>query len=468
MNTPSATPAAAPTPPSRPGPADHADLEARAAAVLAANWRTASTVPSAHLYPFQWLWDSGFIALGWSWLDMDRARLEIKTLLKAQWANGFLPHIIYHDDSAAKSYFPGSDFQGTDGLPGAPGYVSTSGITQPPVLGFVLEALHGREVDPTAHRAFYELAVRQVFRFHEYLYRDRDPQGEGLVYIRHNWESGTDNSAVWDAIWATYEVPEYNVQRRDTSHVDQAMRPTKKDYNHYLHLINLSKQVDYDEAKMQKILPFLVQDPLFNAILIAANDSLARLAELLGLSAEAAQARAWSAHTAAALNAKLWDEELGLYGYYDLRGERFLPSASAPGIAPLFAGAAVPPARAARLRDTLLSPAFTGPAGTGYLCPSLAYTDPAFDRRRYWRGPVWLNVNWLIYRGLLKHNFPEAAARVRADSVELVRQHGFYEYFDPVREVGAGEGGFGGEQFSWTAALLLDMLREKEVVGNRS
>ena len=118
------------------------DLEARATAVLHGNWRTVSTVPSANLYPFQWLWDSGFIALGWSWIDMDRARLEIQTLYKAQWANGFLPHIIYHDDSAAKSYFPGSDFQGTAGVPGVPSHVSTSGITQPPVLGFVLETLH--------------------------------------------------------------------------------------------------------------------------------------------------------------------------------------------------------------------------------------------------------------------------------------------------------------------------------------
>lgn len=439
---------------------DQAALEARAATVLAANWRTVSTVPSAHLYPFQWLWDSGFIALGWSWLDMDRARLEIETLLKAQWANGFLPHIIYHDDSAAKSYFPGSEFQGTDGLPGAPGHVSTSGITQPPVLGFVLEALHRREADPTVHRAFYEQAVRQIFKFHEYLYRDRDPQHEGLVYIRHNWESGTDNSAVWDAIWATYQAPEYNVQRRDTSHVDETMRPTKKDYNHYLYLIDLSKQVGYDEAKMREILPFLVQDPLFNAILIAANDSLVRLADGLGLAAEAAQARAWNVRTTAAFNRKLWDEKLGLYGYYDLRNERFLATASSSGLATLFAGDAVPPERARRMRDTLLSPAFAGPQGTGYLCPSLSYADPAFDRRRYWRGPIWINLNWLIYRGLQKHDFAEAAARVKADSVELVQRHGFYEYFDPVREVADGTGGFGGEQFSWSAALVLDMLRE--------
>ena len=438
------------------------DLEARATAVLYGNWRTVSTVPSANLYPFQWLWDSGFIALGWSWIDMDRARLEIQTLYKAQWANGFLPHIIYHDDSAAKSYFPGSDFQGTAGVPGVPSHVSTSGITQPPVLGFVLETLHQRETNPAAHRAFYEEAIGQTMKFHEYLYRDRDPHREGLVYIRHNWESGTDNSAVWDAIWATYEAPEYDVQRRDTNHVDQTMRPTKKDYNHYLNLIDRSKQVRYDEPKMWETLPFLVQDPLFNSLLIASNDSLARLADQLDLPAAAAQARAWNQQTIAALNAKLWDENLGLYGYYDLRGERFLATPSAPGIAPLFAGAAVPPARAARLRDTLLSPAFTGPEGTGYLCPSLAYTDPAFDRRRYWRGPVWLNINWLIYRGCQRHGFADAAARVQSDSVELVQRYGFYEYFDPVRPAASDDapGGFGGEQFSWTAALLLDMLRD--------
>ena len=37
--------------------------------VLDSNWKDGYTVPSPYLYPFQWLWDSGFIALGLSHYD---------------------------------------------------------------------------------------------------------------------------------------------------------------------------------------------------------------------------------------------------------------------------------------------------------------------------------------------------------------------------------------------------------------
>ncbi|CAH0997749.1 Periplasmic trehalase [Emticicia aquatica] len=424
--------------------------------VLNQNWRDGFTVPSSNLYPFQWLWDSGFIAMGWSFIDMERARQEIKTLLAAQWSNGFLPHIIFHDDSAEKQYFPGADFQGAYTNAFAPKHVKTSGITQPPVLGFVLEYLFEKEYDLALHKEFYVNAIQSIVHFHEYLYLNRDPYNEGLVYIRHNWESGTDNSAAWDSIWKTYTPPTYDVQRKDTSHVNQAQRPTKKDYNYYLHLIELSKQCEYDEKKMFEELPFLVQDPLFNSLLVASNESLVRMAIELNMPEVAQKCSSWLTKTSLSINEKLYDEKLGLYGYYDLKNNRFISIATSMGFSPLFAGI-VPQERALRMTKIIEGVDFQGTDLDGYLCPSLAYTDPEFDAKRYWRGPVWLNINWLLYKGFTNYGFKNIADKIKNDSITLVAQNGFYEYFSPIPTENE-QNGFGGQNFSWTAAMLLDML----------
>ena len=108
--------------------------------ILADNHQEAGfTLPCQGLYPFQWNWDSGFIAIGYAHYDMDKAKKELTTLLDAQWSNGFIPHIVFHNDS--DNYFPGKDFHQSHLHPDASPVPST-GMTQPPVLGFVLEELH--------------------------------------------------------------------------------------------------------------------------------------------------------------------------------------------------------------------------------------------------------------------------------------------------------------------------------------
>ena len=97
------------------------------------------TIPSKKLYPFQWKWDSGFIALGYAHFDMSKAKKEIETLLNAQWSNGFIPHIVFHVDS--NTYFPGPEFHKSTLNPSASKKFSSTGMTQPPVIGFVLERI---------------------------------------------------------------------------------------------------------------------------------------------------------------------------------------------------------------------------------------------------------------------------------------------------------------------------------------
>ena len=60
------------------------------AAVLAANDRGDYTVPAGDLYPHQWLWDSCFIAIGLAHIDPTRAKKELISLVRGQWANGML------------------------------------------------------------------------------------------------------------------------------------------------------------------------------------------------------------------------------------------------------------------------------------------------------------------------------------------------------------------------------------------
>lgn len=447
-----------------------ADLRAACLAVLEKNSKGNFTIPCAGLYPFQWLWDSAFIAVGWSHIDHARARAEFQSLFDAQWSNGLMPHIIYHDDDAGKSYFPGSAFQGASRNPDSPRHIVTSGITQPPNLGAMLGLLFDNERTENAKQTpsntpsvpnpiFYKKAIQSIFRFHEYLYRDRDPHNEGLVYIRHNWEAGTDNCTQFDAIWQTFEPIDYAIQRRDTQHVSPKQRPTKKDYNYYLTLIELSRSVDFDEEEMYDILPFLVQDPLFNSLLVASGESLARLARHFGMTHIAEKSENWANKTRYAMNNKLLDPITGSYCYYDLRNKRLIGGLGSPNLTPLFAG--VPSQKTAeKMCQTLQSIHFSGKNNEYWLGATNAVTDPHFDRTRYWRGPIWININWLIWKGCKRYGFDDLARRVKRDTVNLVLRYGIYEYFDPLKSAAdePDAHGYGGADFSWTAALILDML----------
>lgn len=85
---------------------------------------------------------------------------------------------------------------------------------------------------------------------------------------------------------------------------------------------------------------------------------------------------------------------------------------------------------------------------------------PSYDRYgygfspvQYWRGPVWVNINWLLLRGLERYGFGKQADYLRQTTIDLIEDGGFYEYFHPTRGTGHGS-----DFFSWTAALLLDIL----------
>jgi hypothetical protein len=429
------------------------DLKKQAINVLNSNWKDGFSIPCENLYPFQWFCDSCLIAIGFAHFDMAKAEREIETLLDAQWGNGFIPHIIFHIET--DSYFPGADFHRSDLHPLASKKYQSTGMTQPPVTGFVLEEIYRISSDKAATLKFIEKVIDKVYFNHEYFYKNRDPQNEGLVYIYHNWESGTDNSPIWDDIWETMDPPEYTFERRDTTHVDASQRPSKREYDHYLYIIDIAKEHNYSDEKIAELSPFLVQDPLFNSMLIKSNQSLINLYKKLGNTEKVSQLKTWQEKSIHSFNSKLFDEELGAYVHYDLRNEKALRYLSSSSFSPLSAG--IPDKERAEILVKTMMDKFGN--DNQYLCASFDPTSERFSPKKYWRGPVWINLNWILFSGLKQYGFNDIAQRVKEDTIELIEKNGFFEYFDSRKETHQREnGGYGGNNFSWSAALLIDLL----------
>ncbi len=430
------------------------ELEKEAIKILQNNWRDGFSIPCEGLYPFQWKWDSGFIAIGLAYFNISKAKEEITTLLDAQWENGCIPHIIFHNES--DSYFPGPNYHHSDLHPKASKKYKSTGMTQPPVTGFVLEELYRIGKDKKDILQYIETVIDKVYDNHHYFYKNRDILNEGLVYIYHNWESGTDNSPLWDDIFKTMNPPKYTFERRDTTHVDASQRPTKREYDHYLHIIEIAKKHRYNDQKIAELSPFLVQDPLFNSMLIKSNQSLIALYNLIGNNQEKVnQLKKWQEKSIHSFNKKLFSKKLGAYIHYDLRNKKHLEYISSSSFTPLFAG--IPSKERASVLVKTLMQKF-GKKNL-YLCASFDPSNERYEPKKYWRGPVWINLNWILYKGLKQYSFENEAQRTKEDTITLVKKFGFYEYFDARKE--KDKAGYGGHNFSWTAALIIDLLHEK-------
>jgi len=412
------------------------------------------TIPCEGLYPFQWHWDSGFIVIGYAHYDMNKAKREVESLLSGQWQNGFIPHIVFHNHS--DTYFPGPDYHRSDLHPASPKNIKTTGITQPPVLGFVLKELYDIAEDKAEIVEFITRNIDKVYKNHQHFYEYRDPYNEGLVYIYHNWESGTDNSPIWDEIWQTMDPPKYKYERKDTTHVDASQRPTNREYDCYLHLLEIAKAHNYSDEKIAELSPFLVQDPLFNAILIKSTESLIDLYNIIGNQTEKVEyLQKWLDKAKKRFEEKLYHEDSDSYVYYDLRNQKHIAHTTSSSFTPLFAG--IPTKERAEKLVRRLQADFGNE--DFFLCASFDPTSSYYNPKKYWRGPIWVNLNWLIYRGLTRYGYIDLANRIKAETINFIDHHGFYEYFD-ARKTQFETAAYGGKNFSWSAALILDLINE--------
>lgn len=411
-------------------------LDAQARDILIRNDRGGYTVPTHGLYPFQWNWDSAFVALGFAEFDRSRAWQEIETLAAAQWDDGMIPHIVFHQKD--EGYFPGPDVWATGRTP------ATSGITQPPVLASIVRQLWEQEGADPNHarmRALFAACVKS----HRWFDRFRDPLGNGLVMVTHNWETGRDNSSEWDD--ALERIDTSNVgsyTRRDTGHVDAAMRPKQEEYDRYVAILQFGRECGWNHREIADNGPFRMIDVGMSMELLRANRDLLVMAQAMGDKAIAEEIQARIARAERGMD-WLWNEDAGAYCSRDATTHDSTGLVTNASFLAFYAGVGSE-AQRARLLQALER--LTGSAT--YLLPSLEAGSRAYDHKRYWRGPIWLVVSYMVAQGLAEAGHTDWAERIREDSAKLIALSGFYESFSP--EDGTGSGG---PDFSWTAAMWL-------------
>ena len=439
-----------------PSPVEVALMAGRAGYVLRSNDRETFTVASPRLYPHMWSWDAGFVALGLATVSVPRALDELRTLLGGQWANGMIPHIVFHTTS---DYFPGPERWRTQVAAARPPGVPTSGICQPPIhviaLSRILHDARARGgVDQHRAESFVVETFDQWLAWHRYLATARDPYEHGLVEIHHGWESGMDDSPRWDAPYANVhpgpELPPF--VRRDLAHVsDPSQRPSDAEYARYLWLLEQKVRARYDDAVYRASGDFVVGDVLVSALLAASSDLLADMGQELGRHDGVDELRAIARRFRTGVLRSV-SEETGLCRDLDLRTGQWLEVESAAGFALLICGGDEEHIR--RQRDMLLGPRWCGHSRLRWpTVPSVSPASPSFRERTYWRGPQWPVLNWLYAWALNRSGEQESANLLRTAGLAQLVDCDFAEYYEPL----TGEP-LGSKDQSWTAAIALDFL----------
>jgi hypothetical protein len=427
---------------------DHLEeLKQRAIKVLNLNHLKQFTKPSSKLYPHQWNWDSAFIAIGLSQIDEKRAQTEIHSLLDGQWINGMIPHIVYSDSSDI--YQPNANFWNSNMIDNSSKNISTSGITQPPVLSFAALNIYKNSKDKDNALRFLQDIYPKLLSYHRFLHEDRDLTGDGLICVLHPWEGGLDNSPRWDNIMQNIKNKKINrINRIDNKLIAKHQRPTDRDYELYFFIAEKLKALNY-QVNDYSNLPFVVQDILFNSLALLSLESLIIICEII--KQDSSLLNKWYNKLSNIILTKLWSEENNQFYDWDVLSNKAIDKLTIANCVPLILNTLSKEQIDSIVKLLKRNGEFW--SESSFPLSSISLTSPEFNSQNYWRGPVWINMNWLIIQGLEKHEFTELAIDLSYETISLISESGNYEYFDPL----TGEG-CGSENFSWTAALIIDII----------
>jgi hypothetical protein len=427
--------------------------------VLEHNDKGSWTIPASGLYPHQWLWDSCFIAIGQRHFDVKRAQIELLSLLRGQWDNGMLPNMIL-TQGIINRHSP--ELWRSDTSAFSPDSIQTSGITQPPMLAQAVYSV-GEKLSLPERRSWYKKMLPALIAYHTWMYSDRDPRNEGLITLLHPWETGLDNTPPWmhnihqNAIPLWIRIIQnlkleniFTLLRKDRKYALPGERLSTIDGLLLYSLQRKLRSQQYDTSRILRHSKVAIQDVTFNAILIRANTILASIAKTVGYTLPEDLLNNFELSSTAF--EQLWDGYNRQYYSRSYKSQKLIRVGSIGSLMALYAGS-ISPERAALLVENLHDKKLFD---AKYPVPSVPLNSSYFKHHTYWQGPTWINTNWLLADGLDRYGFKSEALEIRSKSIELVTEHGSYEYFSPIDGTPAGA-----DNFSWTAALTIDFLHQK-------
>ena len=406
--------------------------------ILIRNRKKGYTLPTNNtLYPAQWNWDSAFIALGYSYFNLNFALKEIKTLLDGQWKDGMIPHILFHNTDT--NYYPNHTAWNCGNK------IRSSGITQPPVLVSILKQIIDKNKITNIQKKEIKKFIIKIKKSHEWFIKYRDPIKTGLVSILHPWESGYDNSSLWDEPMNKVKI-EKNIQykRADNKVINPEHRPLNIDYDRYVTIKNDLRKKKYDPKKIFKTSLFNVVDIGFNSIFLKSNKDLIILLKKFNL--DSSTIINYVKITEKNI-LKYFDKKKQTFFCFDLRNKKkiFIPSITNYLI--LYADI-----KNSKINDILIKNLKKHNLKEKYFFSSIKPNHKSFEEKRYWRGPVWINCNWFIQKGLMNKD-EKYSNKIKERTIRLVEKKGFHEYYSCKNGKPMGA-----NNFSWSAALYLDLI----------
>ena len=225
-------------------------------------------------------------------------------------------------------------------------------------------------------------------------YENNDLDGNGLCEYQHPYSSGLDDSPLWDG-----GMP--------------------------------------------------VESPDLNTYLFLEQEALANIANAIEKPEDAARWMERANMAASRMVEQSWDPEAGLFW---AKKEGFRINTRTPfNIYPLITGR-LPVDISTRLVAHLVDPNQFWPR---YPIPSVALDDPNYSPTNMWRGPTWVNVNYMLIEGLFRSRFPELARKLRQSTLEMMCcRDDIYEYYHPETGEKPTEAA---SVFGWSAAIFIDL-----------
>ena len=372
----------------------------------------------------QWFWDSCFHSIVMSKYHPELAIKELDTLLSCQTDNGFIPHIIFWKWRLMDIY----QYLKSWRKEVHPEFRYFTAEIQPPVIGITLKRIY----DQVKSIDFIKKYLPPVQRYFDYLKKERDVDGNKLISVITPMESGMDMAPQFDLPF-------------DNFGNDPGITKGK-----ISEMLARYKKVKWDIKKIFELDIFNFEDIAVNTIYGLSLEYLASLWEHI----DKDKAKTVQEHYHAVkekIIEKYWDSNDQIfYGRYFKGGKEYrVKIKTVSSLFPLCLD--IPEKYVEALITHIIN---KDEFWLDYPIPSVARNESSFgpltDTRYIWRGTTWINTNWFLAKGLLRHGQDNVYRELKEKTLKLIEKHGFCEYYDPF----TGEPGQAMRNFGWSTLAV--------------